>query len=256
MHRKRWITGLIAFPILVVVAAAAVLTLYEYNQAVFTTGGNLAARLIPLVGVGLAPLIVWLAFTGNLAAVPLIIAVDLILVSALTLTLFKDDTQAPYLVAKQVLGLAYITVPLAFLVTIRADPKGLQWIMWILCTVFAGDIGAFYTGTYLGRHKLCPWVSPQKTIEGSLGGLAANTLVALVLKMLLLPTLNAGPCIIFALVVGVGGQLGDLFASEFKRSAGIKDSGILLPGHGGLLDRLDALLFAAPLAYLFKITIF
>ena len=131
MHRKRWITGIVALPILILlvsaggppfyllVAAAAVLTLYEYNRAVFPVGGKLAGRLIPLMGLGMAPVIIWRAYTGHLADVSLVIAVDLILVSALTLPLFKDDTQAPYLVAKQVLGLTYITVPLAFLVVIH-----------------------------------------------------------------------------------------------------------------------------------------
>ena len=188
--------------------------------------------------------------------VPLIIAVDLIVVAGLTLPLFRNDPQAPHLVARQVLGLVYISLSLSFLVLIRSAESGAGWIFWILCIVAAGDTGAFYAGTYLGRHKLCPWVSPKKTIEGSLGGLAANIIVALLFKTILLPSLAVLPCVVFALVVGIAGQVGDLFASEFKRSAGIKDSGSLLPGHGGFLDRLDALLFAAPLAYLLKISIF
>jgi phosphatidate cytidylyltransferase len=89
-----------------------------------------------------------------------------------------------------------------------------------------------------------------------MGGLCANVIVALLLKMVLLPELTTLPCVVFALLIGVAGQVGDLFASEFKRAAGIKDSGTLLPGHGGFLDRLDALLFASPLAYLLKISIF
>ena len=268
MHLKRWITGLVALPIIyllvsiggvvfvLLIAAASMLTLWEYNRVVFgtTTGG--AAGLIPLLGLGLAPVIVWMAYLGNLGWVPLILAVDLILAAGLTLPLFKTDPQAPHLVAKQVLGLVYIPVFLSFLVLIRLGDSGSQWIFWMLLIVAAGDTGAFYCGTYLGRHKLCPWVSPKKTIEGSLGGLAANVIVALAFKLILLPDLAILPCMAFAVLIGVAGQVGDLFASEFKRSAGIKDSGSLLPGHGGFLDRLDALLFASPLAYLLKISIF
>ena len=109
------------------------------------------------------------------------------------------------IIAKQVLGLIYIPVFLSFLILLRFDQNGAQWIFWLLLIVAAGDTGAFYAGTYLGRHKLCPWVSPKKTIEGSLGGLAANTLVALVFKMILLPSLATLPCVVFALVIGIAG---------------------------------------------------
>ncbi len=268
MHLKRWITGIIAVPIIyllvsaggpiffVLIAAVSVLTLWEYYRAVFATSVNGPQRLMPLLGIALAPLMVWTVYRGALAYLPLILAVDLIIVAGLTLPLFKTDTQAPHLVAKQVLGLVYIPMLLSFLILLRFDQSGTQWIFWLLCIVAAGDTGAFYAGTYLGRHKLCPWVSPKKTIEGSVGGLAANVVVALLFKMMLLPSLAVLPCVVFALVIGIAGQVGDLFASEFKRSAGIKDSGTLLPGHGGFLDRLDALLFASPLAYLLKISIF
>ena len=268
MHLKRWITGIIALPILyllvsvgglvfyLLIAAASIVTLWEYYRIVFPADGPLPQRLMPLIGLVFAPAIVWVFYGGNMDAAPLILAVDLILAAGLSLPLFKNDPQAPLLVAKQVLGLVYIPVFLSFLILLRLGPDGVAWIFWPLLIIFAGDTGAFYTGTYLGRHKLCPWVSPKKTIEGSLGGLAANVIVALGYKALLLPSLATVPCILFALIIGAAGQAGDLFASEFKRSAGVKDSGNLLPGHGGFLDRLDALLFASPLAYLLKISIF
>ena len=267
MHLKRWITGIIAVPIiyllvvtgglpfLLLIAAVSALTLWEYNRAVFKPDDP-GAGLIPLLGLVLAPTIVVGVSRFGMVAVPLILAVDLVLVAGLTLPIFKRDPQAPLLVAKQVMGLVYIPVFLAFLVLMRMGDSGTRWIFMLLCIVAAGDTGAFYTGTYLGRHKLCPWVSPKKTVEGSLGGLAANVIVALVFKLTLLPQLTLYPCIAFAVVIGIAGQVGDLFASEFKRAAGIKDSGRLLPGHGGFLDRLDALLFAAPLAYLLKSSIF
>lgn len=268
MHLKRWITGIVALPIiyllvsagglifLLMIAAVSVVTLWEYYRAVFNQKAGGPERLIPLIGICLSPVIVWLVSRDGMIHAALIIAVDLILVAGLTLPVFKNDDQAPHLVGRQVLGLVYIPFFLSFLVLIRTGESGAQWIFWVLLIVAAGDTGAFYSGTYLGRHKLCPWVSPKKTIEGSVGGLAANVVVALLFKMVLLPSLGALPSIVFALVIGIAGQVGDLFASEFKRSAGIKDSGTLLPGHGGFLDRLDALLFASPLAYLLKISIF
>jgi phosphatidate cytidylyltransferase len=268
MHLKRWITGIVALPIIyllvsaggmvfaLLIAAVSVVTLWEYYRAVFQADGDVPLRLMPLLGLCLSPVIVWTVYQHGMIHVPLIIAVDLILVAGLTLPLFKNDSQAPHLVAKQVLGLVYIPLFLSFLTLIRSAESGAGWVFLLLLIVAAGDTGAFYSGTYLGRHKLCPWVSPKKTIEGSLGGLAANIIVALVFKTFLLPSLSVLPCIVFAVVIGIAGQVGDLFASEFKRSAGIKDSGTLLPGHGGFLDRLDALLFASPLAYLLKISIF
>ncbi|GAB6905999.1 Phosphatidate cytidylyltransferase [Desulfosarcina cetonica] len=268
MHLKRWITGIVAVPLvyflvaaggtvfLLLIAAVAVLTLWEYHQAVFKTLDPGLASAIPGLGICLAPLIILVAARWGMAYVPLVLAVDLVVVAGLTLPLFKTDSQAPFLVAKQVLGLVYIPVSLAFLMLLREDTAGARWIFLLLVTVAAGDTGAFYTGTYLGRNKLCPWVSPKKTIEGSLGGLTANIGVALVFKWFFLPALAILPTVLFALVIGIAGQVGDLFASEFKRWAGIKDSGRLLPGHGGFLDRLDALLFATPLAYLLKISIF
>ena len=268
MHLKRWITGIVAVPIiyllvvsgelpfLLLIMTASVLTLWEYNRAVFPADGSLALRLIPLLGLLGAPAIVLTVSRAGLTHVPLILAVDLVLVAFLTLPVFKTDPQAPLLVAKQVLGLVYIPLFLSFLILIRTDDDGTRWIFMLLCIVAAGDTGAYYTGKSIGRHKLCPWVSPKKTIEGSLGGLAANVLMALMFKLTLLQHLALLPCVMFALVIGACGQVGDLFASEFKRAAGIKDSGTLLPGHGGFLDRLDALLFAAPLAYLLKSSIF
>jgi phosphatidate cytidylyltransferase len=268
MHLKRWITGIVAVPIIyllvaaggtiffLLIAAVSVVTLAEYYRAVFNSLDAMPARLIPWLGLGCAPLIVWVVNRTGMAHAPLVVAVDLILVAGLTLPLFKNDSQAPHLVARQVLGLIYIPLSLSFLILLRFDEQGAQWIFWLLCIVAAGDTGAFYAGSYLGRHKLCPWVSPKKTIEGSVGGLVANVAMALVFKAILLPSLAILPSVGFALVIGIAGQVGDLFASEFKRAAGIKDSGRLLPGHGGFLDRLDALLFASPLAYLLKISIF
>jgi phosphatidate cytidylyltransferase len=113
-----------------------------------------------------------------------------------------------------------------------------------------------YTGLLLGRHKLCPAVSPKKTIEGSVGGLAANILIGSIFKAIFLPELPWGACLVFFVLIGASGQIGDLFESIIKRSSNIKDSGTILPGHGGFLDRADAAMFAAPVAYYYKLFFF
>jgi len=138
---------------------------------------------------------------------------------------------------------------------IRRESDGMTWIFFLLAIIFAGDISAYYVGSYLGKHKLNPAVSPGKTIEGAVGGLIGNLLAGAVGIFFFLPTLPWTTGIVFFLAVGIAGQVGDLFESELKRSSSIKDSGGLLPGHGGFLDRIDALLFASPVAYLFKMYI-
>jgi len=154
-------------------------------------------------------------------------------------------------VIRQLQGIIYIPVLLSFLILIRGSSSGMIWIFVLLAVIFAGDTGAYYVGSYLGRHKLSPAVSPGKTIEGAIGGLAANLVIGSVGKAFFLSELSWGLSLLFFLAVGIAGQVGDLFESELKRSSGIKDSGGILPGHGGILDRIDALLFASPVAYIF-----
>ena len=135
------------------------------------------------------------------------------------------------------------------------DSQGIYWIFFLLAVNYSGDTGAFYVGRSLGRHKLVPMVSPQKTIEGSLGGLAANILVAWIFQQTLLsryPLLNM---VSLGLTIGIVSQVGDLLESMFKRTARVKDSGSILPGHGGFLDRADSLLLPAPIVYFFMVFI-
>jgi phosphatidate cytidylyltransferase len=268
MHLKRWITGIVAVPLIfflvhagdlrlfaLVLGVVSIMTLREYFRIFFKehqTGTAVLSALAYVTALGL----IWAAYLANIGLAMMIMVLNLLLAALISLPLFKTDARLPQLVAKQVLGVIYIPFLLAFLVFLRHGDRGEQWVFLVLCLVAAGDVGAFYVGSYFGRHKLCPAVSPKKTIEGSLGGLSANLVTGICFKLLFLPELPAAGCAIFSLIIGAAGQIGDLFESEFKRAAAVKDSGNLLPGHGGLLDRIDALLFAAPLAYLFRGTIF
>jgi len=144
------------------------------------------------------------------------------------------------------LGLLYLPFLLGHFIWLRYLPQGELWILWLLLVIFAGDTGAFYVGRALGTSKLYPQVSPGKTWAGSWGGLASALVVGLLAGKWLFPEMKLTALGALSLALGVVGLLGDLFESMLKRRAQVKDASQLLPGHGGMLDRLDSLLFAAP----------
>jgi phosphatidate cytidylyltransferase len=157
--------------------------------------------------------------------------------------------------------LFYVGMTLLAVPTLRAETNGSTLVVFLLCVVWAGDIAALYVGRMLGRHKLAPTISPNKTWEGSVGSVIGSLLAAGGLFWLaeFLAQWNFAKLsfadeiwwwwLIMAFVVNVAAQVGDLAESALKRSAGVKDSGMLLPGHGGILDRIDALLIAAPVLW-------
>ena len=153
------------------------------------------------------------------------------------------------------LGLAYVATLFGVIVQIFAQDQiapgagfdtGRGAVLTLLIVVFSGDTGAYFAGRSFGRHKLYELISPKKTMEGALGGLIASILGGLLAQRLLLPQLTVLQGALIGASCGIVGQIGDLAESLFKRATGTKDSGGLLPGHGGILDRLDAVLFAAP----------
>jgi phosphatidate cytidylyltransferase len=129
--------------------------------------------------------------------------------------------------------------------------EGRVWVLLLIVTVWAGDIFAFLSGSLLGKHKLYPKISPNKTYEGLGGAIGGSILVALVYSHFFIPRMDAGLCILLAVGLTILGQLGDFTESMLKRSAQVKDSGSLIPGHGGMLDRMDSFLFSAPFFHYF-----
>ncbi len=159
-------------------------------------------------------------------------------------------------VALALLAFLYIPFMLMHLVMLRQTPFGIQWLFVIMLIVMTNDSAAYYTGSAFGKNRLYPLVSPKKSIEGAIGGLAGSLCGTLLAKFTFFPQLTLTDAVMTALVIGVVGQTGDLFESLLKRSFGVKDSGTLIPGHGGVLDRLDSILFAAPVTYYYVLFFF
>ncbi len=150
-------------------------------------------------------------------------------------------------------GLLYVPLLLGHLILVRELPHGIQWILLLFVLVMSGDSGAYYVGRILGRRKLYPLVSPNKSVEGALGGLAGSLLGVTLARLTFFPELTVTDCFLAPLLIGPLAQMGDLFESLLKRSFGVKDSGSIIPGHGGILDRLDSILFAAPAIYYYAV---
>lgn len=156
-------------------------------------------------------------------------------------------------------GLLFIAWPLSYLVSLHAKATGM--LLFVLVVVWAGDTSAFFVGRSMGRHLLAPTISPKKTWEGAVANVLGSLLAAAMfyafdaappLKAAGFPALSAALLVrilVAAVLVSVAGQMGDLLESTWKRGAGVKDSGSILPGHGGILDRIDALLLAVPVAW-------
>jgi phosphatidate cytidylyltransferase len=171
---------------------------------------------------------------------------------SLILAVFRhtDDWIASW--ALTLAGALYIGGLGAFAILVRGLPNGLVWTALALLTVWATDTGAYFVGTRMGRHGFFTSISPKKTWEGAIGGTAAALLTMLVLGWLF-AGLDPLQSLAFGLGISVAGTFGDLAESLIKRQTGVKDSGNILPGHGGMLDRIDSLLFAAVFAYYFLI---
>jgi len=168
----------------------------------------------------------------------------------------KDFSKMLAGVGATILGVVYLVFFGGFLVAIRVGfetPSGLSTHLlgYFFLVVFASDIGAYLAGRALGKHKLAPAISPGKTIEGLIGGLLSAAAAGAIATWWFFPELPYRASIPLAVVLAAVGVLGDLTESAMKRGSGAKDAATILPGHGGFLDRLDSLLFGAPILYYF-----
>lgn len=264
-HLKRWITGLSALPVLIVcvvtggtlfsvlVGLAGLVCLWEYFRIACPPGVRPIAEPILLAGYAGAAALIACAHAARPDLIPVVLTLDILAGGLICLFCFPSQRGVVELAGKQIQGICYIPLPLALLILLRMAPDGVTWVFLLCAVIFAGDTAALYAGTLWGRHKLSPSISPGKTVEGALAGLAANLAVAAAAKALFLSEPGWIACLLFAVAAGGMGQVGDLFESGLKRVSNVKDSGGILPGHGGILDRIDALLFAVPVAYVFRL---
>ena len=274
MHLKRWLTAIVALPVLIYLIGFVEYrwVLYSVLCLVALAGLNEFYRLtapdMPLfikIGSSVLNIILFASLLHNQILITMSIF-PLFILLPMIYYLFANPVKGESLssdIAKAVLGPFYVCLPLALLIPIDLIPIPIDrfynssqyirgiWIFFLLIIIFANDTGAFYGGKLFGKYKLYESVSPKKTWEGAICGVILALFISILfLKLFRFHPVN--PAIIaVTLILSVAGQVGDLAESMLKRSHNIKDSGTLLPGHGGVLDRIDSLLFAIPVLYIY-----
>jgi phosphatidate cytidylyltransferase len=268
---KRILTAIVALPVLLytvwsdtpyyfaaLTAISVLIGLYEFY--------SLASRLEIIAQKTLgcvAGLAVVACFTFNRPALIAAVLSGLVIVS-LSILIFQggDLGKAMAIASVTVLGVLYVALLAGALIGVRmlddahtvpATPKlAAKLLTTFFAMVMLTDTGAYYTGRAIGRHKLAPRVSPGKTIEGSVGGFISSALAGVACREFFFHEIPLLHVISLGVIIGIVGQIGDLAESMLKRGAGVKDSGAIFPGHGGMLDRIDSLLFCAPIIYYYS----
>ncbi|MFC1580110.1 phosphatidate cytidylyltransferase [Thermodesulfobacteriota bacterium] len=260
-HLRRWLTAIIAVPFLIYIIGFGPRELFHLLLFLAAITGQFEfyritcpdlSKLVQGAGVLLT---LWLYLSlslGQVFILPAIILSWVMVPMALIMFTYRSvGTQSMHFLASAIMAPLYAGLPLALLILIDRFPKGNLWVFFLLAVIFLGDTGAFYFGRAFGKHKLYPSVSPGKTWEGAIGGLFSSLIAALVF-FLFIPLYQWGVAIIgLTAALSIAGQIGDLAESVIKRTYGAKDSGSILPGHGGILDRIDGLLFSIPILYIY-----
>ncbi len=227
-----------------VVVLAGALALFEFYRLCF--GGHSRSWLIGIGLAGFAAVILGTHWPNII--VPSLLAT---LIGIISVPLFSRAPLEQSLRdgAMTLFGVLYLGLTLGPLSMTRLLPQGEWLIFFLLLVTWASDTGAYYVGTLYGRHRLAPTISPKKSYEGLVGGVIGAIIAAYIIRWWFLPELSGLDCLVLGILLTLTGLWGDLTESAMKRSVGIKDSGGILPGHGGMLDRLDSLLFTAPAFY-------
>jgi len=226
----------------------ALLIAWGLYEIVATTRANASGSAIVAIAGGV-PAIMLLLTDRRAIFLPLVLATMLAMLALVAQVARRGADAVPQGRWFVALGALWVGALFPYFALLRNCRGGIPIIILMLLLVVASDSGAYFVGRSLGRTKLLPRVSPNKTVEGGIGGLGACIVSAIVLRPLLAPQWTIGAVVILGAAVGLLAQLGDLTGSAYKRVAGVKDFGWLFPGHGGLLDRTCSLVFATTFTY-------
>ncbi len=242
--------GIFFLGVVMLIVSIGVIEFYclaeHFNIKAFKITGTLFSALLPAI-----------AFLGGSEVFH--IAIILFTLTILALPIYKRQVKKDLSIdifssSATILGILYVGWTSSYLILIRNLENGLNFLLFFYLLILANDIFSYYSGKFFGKTKIFELISPGKTLQGSLGGLAV-TLFAAYLLSYLVPSLGTGYVLLLGAIIAVSGQLGDLVESSLKREANIKDTGKLLPGFGGILDRFDSLIYASPIVYFFLILV-
>lgn len=268
---KRILTAIVALPILLytvwspipyffvaLAAAAVVLALAEF----YGLASKVGARPTRVIGYA-AALVIAASFVAGAQGLAVAAIVSLAILSLAAGVFRSNEIKGALLsVSATIFGVIYVALPGGCLIGIQMIREvsaetstvhlGSRFLTTFFALVMMTDTAAYYVGRAMGQHKLAPRISPGKTVEGAIGGFIGATITGPLCKYTFFPELPLVHALLLGALIGVVGQVGDLAESMLKRSADVKDSGTLLPGHGGMLDRIDSILFCAPLLYYYS----
>jgi phosphatidate cytidylyltransferase len=238
-------------PLIFFLVAEALLLLALSEYATLARAGGLA---IPVFASAVAAALTAAAFSrvvfgGGDAPIEIVLMSSLVALGGLSLGRWSGGREALAVAAAAVFPSIYVGLPIGAMIAIR-ETRGPQALFLVMLTVIVSDTAQYYSGRALGRQPLAPAISPKKTREGAIGGFIAGAIFLALAGRWWLPGVPALMLATLGFAIVAAGIAGDLFESMLKRSAGVKDSAALIPGHGGILDRIDALLFAAPIYYI------
>lgn len=259
---QRWVTGITLAAVLLAIIIlgplellAAVIILFivggvwEYNGIVFGKG-FVKEKVESIIFAILIPVVL---YTGDYRLLAALFTFMVMLVFMVFVWGASEENFDVNSVAKVIFGMVYIPLLTSHYILLRKLESGIYWIILVLIIAIIGDTVALYVGKTLGKRKLIPLVSPGKTVEGTIGLIVGATIAGTVFGYFFIPGISWIHFLILGFVGSIIGQLGDLCESAIKRNYGRKDASTLLPGHGGLMDRMDSLIFVAPFVYYYRI---